>query len=493
MASLQAKQKPDVIVVGSGIAGLSASIAAAEKGASVLLLERFHGGGTTALSGGIVYAGGGTQQQKEAGYDDTPENMFAYLRQEIGDVVQEKTLKRFCDESPGMIQWLEKHGARFKGALSPYKTSYPNTQHYLYFSGSEKAYPYSSLAKPAPRGHRMVHDGFSGAGIAKALLDGARRLGVQIVPASKVEKILLAKDGSVRGVEYLTLANSASKLAKHEKLTNRALKYQITLPPIAGWLHNRASKIFERNAQFAAAEAPAVILAAGGFSYSPEMRRKYLPDFQGVTPLGTPADDGSGIMLGVAVGGSTSHMGWERVGAEDVYGALLTEKMMRNHQSQGFAIYDSTQWAKARKQLPTQKARSLEKLAKKLGISPQGLRQTVDAYNDAIKNDKPDPANKMPDTRSPILKPPFYGIDISIKLTKGLQQVIGLSLGGLRVEEESGLVLNEAGKPIKGLCAAGRNAVGICSSTYVSGLSLGDGVFSGRRAGVHAAGNVKTT
>ncbi|KAJ4188262.1 hypothetical protein NW767_011923 [Fusarium falciforme] len=534
MASLQIKQKPDVIVVGSGIAGLSASIAAAEKGASVLLLERFHGGGTTALSGGIVYAGGGTQQQKEAGYDDTPENMFAYLRQEIGDVVQEKTLKRFCHESPGMIQWLEKHGARFKGALSPYKTSYPNTQHYLYFSGSEKAYPYSSLAKPAPRGHRMVHDGFSGAGIAKALLDGARRLGVQIVPASKVEKILLAKDGSIRGVEYLTLANSASKLAKHEKLTNRALKYQITLPPIAGWLHNRASKIFERNAQFAAAEAPAVILAAGGFSYSPEMRRKYLPDFQGVTPLGTPADDGSGIMLGVAVGGSTSHMGcmstWrflyppsallegvvvanqgERVGAEDVYGALLTEKMMRNHQSQGFAIYDSTQWAKAKKQLPTQvppvlkmqryhwlywdhkKARSLEKLAKKFGISPQGLRQTVDAYNDAIKNDKPDPTNKMPDTRSPILKPPFYGIDISIKLTKGLQQVIGLSLGGLRVEEESGLVLNEAGKPIKGLYAAGRNAVGICSSTYVSGLSLGDGVFSGRRAGVHAAGNVKTT
>ncbi|RTE73272.1 hypothetical protein BHE90_012282, partial [Fusarium euwallaceae] len=150
----------------------------------------------------------------------------------------------------------------------------------------------------------------------------------------------------------------------------------------------------------------------------------------------------------------------------------------------GFAIYDSTQWAKAKKQLPTQvppvlklqryhwlywdhkEARSLEKLAKKFGISPQGLRQTVDAYNDAIKNDKPDPANKMSDTRSPILKPSFYGIDISIKLTKGLQQVIGLSLGGLRVEEESGLVLNEAGKPIKGLYAAGRNAVGICSSTY---------------------------
>ena len=35
--------------------------------------------------------------------------------------------------------------------------------------------------------------------------------------------------------------------------------------------------------------------------------------------------------------------------------------------------------------------------------------------------------------------------------------------------------------------AAGRTAVGICSSSYVSGLSLADGVFSGRRAGGHAA------
>ena len=38
-----------------------------------------------------------------------------------------------------------------------------------------------------------------------------------------------------------------------------------------------------------------------------------------------------------------------------------------------------------------------------------------------------------------------------------------------------------------GLYAAGRNAVGICSNSYVSGLSLSDCIFSGRRAGRHAA------
>jgi 3-oxo-5alpha-steroid 4-dehydrogenase len=62
-----------------------------------------------------------------------------------------------------------------------------------------------------------------------------------------------------------------------------------------------------------------------------------------------------------------------------------------------------------------------------------------------------------------------------------------LTLGGLRVAEDTGQVLREDGSPIAALYAAGRTAVGLCSNTYVSGLSLADCVFSGRRAGKHAA------
>jgi 3-oxo-5alpha-steroid 4-dehydrogenase len=57
-----------------------------------------------------------------------------------------------------------------------------------------------------------------------------------------------------------------------------------------------------------------------------------------------------------------------------------------------------------------------------------------------------------------------------------------LTLGGLRVDEQTGRVLG-----VPGLYAAGRTAVGICSRSYVSGLSLADCVFSGRRAGRGAA------
>jgi 3-oxo-5alpha-steroid 4-dehydrogenase len=55
------------------------------------------------------------------------------------------------------------------------------------------------------------------------------------------------------------------------------------------------------------------------------------------------------------------------------------------------------------------------------------------------------------------------------------------------VEEQSGLVKREDGSIVKGLYAAGRSAVGICSRQYVSGLSIADCVFSGRRAARHAA------
>ena len=63
---------------------------------------------------------------------------------------------------------------------------------------------------------------------------------------------------------------------------------------------------------------------------------------------------------------------------------------------------------------------------------------------------------------------------------------VSITLGGLRVEEGSNRVLTEAGQPIQGLYAAGRTAVGVASNFYVSGLSIADCLWSGRRAALHA-------
>jgi 3-oxo-5alpha-steroid 4-dehydrogenase len=55
------------------------------------------------------------------------------------------------------------------------------------------------------------------------------------------------------------------------------------------------------------------------------------------------------------------------------------------------------------------------------------------------------------------------------------------------VAEDTGQVRRADGSVVPGLYAAGRTAVGLCSHSYVSGLSLADCVFSGRRAGRNAA------
>ena len=150
----------DVLVVGWGAAGACAALQAREAGASVLVLDRFGGGGASVLSGGVVYAGGGTPYQQQAGYEDSPEAMFEYLRHETQGVVSDETLRRFCGESVDNLAWLEKHGARFAATMPDHKTSYPPDGVFLYHSGNEAVPAYDvGQVKPAPRGHRAVARG----------------------------------------------------------------------------------------------------------------------------------------------------------------------------------------------------------------------------------------------------------------------------------------------------------------------------------------------
>ncbi|KAJ3577846.1 hypothetical protein NPX13_g2716 [Xylaria arbuscula] len=124
-------------------------------------------------------------------------------------------------------------------------------------------------------------------------------------------------------------------------------------------------------------------------------------------------------------------------------------------------------------------------LATKFGVASSSAVSTVRAYNEAIIEGKEDPVGKVRH-RSVIAHAPYYGIDISFR-SSGLLVAPALPLGGLQVDGESGEVLDESGGKIQCLYAAGKTAAGISSHSYVSGLALADCVFSGMRAGEHAA------
>ncbi|MGW5309972.1 FAD-binding protein [Nocardia thailandica] len=520
----------DVVVAGYGGAGVVTALAAREAGADVLALDRYLGGGATTLSGGIIYAGAGTWVQRAAGVDDDVENMLAYLEAEVGDAVRSETLRRFCEESPAMIDWLTAHGVPFEASLAPYKTSYPTDDYYLYYSGSENSGGYRDLAKPRQRGHRAHGPGVSGKKVFAPLAESAARHGVRVRTGTRVTR-LVVEGGRVVGVEAITLEHAPVAVRRRFALLARvSAKPGVYHPGLRRAAQALLDRIEHRHGVPVRIGArAAVVLTTGGFIAHEAMVAEHAPTYpwsEGL-PLGTAADDGSGITMAVDAGAATAKMDslstWRfiappsaffgalavdvtgrRMIDESRYGAALGAAIAAAPGHRAWLLMDSELVAAGREQLGPQSVwfqrmqterllrlgrvsgGSVEEVARKAGIDPAALRVTVDEHNRAIDEHRTDPFGKPDDLRRPLRTGPFTLLDISFsaRLTYPMPM---LTLGGLVVDEDSGAVVTGSGAAIPGLYAAGRTAVGICSNSYVSGLSIADCVFSGRRAGAHGA------
>ncbi len=517
----------DVVVVGFGAAGACAALEAAASGADVIVIDRFNGGGATALSGGVVYAGGGTPQQRQAGVSDSAGAMFAYLQTETRDAVSAQTLREFCDGSTEMIGWLSGHGVPFEGSLCPDKTSYPTNKHYLYYSGSELSR--ADVAEPAPRGHRAVGRGTSGKVLFERLAQAVAGSGATVLPQTRALRLITDDGGRVVGIECLSM-RTAPRWARltHRRLHAAGRKPFLYAGKLGRRLHAPVAALERRHARPMAIRARrGVVLAAGGFVANRAMLREHAPAFRGGLALGTVADDGSGIALGTQAGGATRFLDrvscWRfitpppaflqgvlvdaagrRICDESLYGAAIGEAMVTRHGRRAWLLVDAPLVARAWRELRGRtlwfqlvqavylltvarvSGATIAAVAAKAGIDGNGLSTTAAAYNDAALTGTRDEFGKPAVLARPLGTPPYSLIDVSVRPRPAYPAPM-LTLGGLAVAEDTGAVLRPDGTTISGLYAAGRNAVGICSGSYVSGLSLADCVFSGRRAGRHAA------
>jgi 3-oxo-5alpha-steroid 4-dehydrogenase len=520
----------DVLVVGCGLAGSTATLRAAEDpNLSVLAVDRGEGGGASKLSGGILYLGG-TRVQQECGIEDSAENMANYLALETGDVIRRETLERFTRQSSTMIPWLESHGARYGGPATNAKTSYPGRS-YLYFSGNEKTQEALQVATPAQRGHRSMppvgqenHWEYGGQPLLTALLASIRKKpNIRLSPQTTVRRLVVDEAGTVVGAELWRLAPGSFSARAHRSLVRLGRNMIATVLGLNEPVMRAAARLERKNAKLTRVRVRrAVVLSAGGFAFNRTMMQRLAPEFMGMATLGTFGDDGSGIKLGASVGGATDKLGdcsawrflyppvaWttgvvvgtagERIVNEELYGARTGDALFRKSGGRGWVIGDQPlhdlvqeqrqdpelqpymkMQLRAQMQFGLARANSLSELAAKIGVPADAMVRTIEGYNAAIRNGQPDAWGKADSYRRPIETGPFYAYNISFD--SKMNPIMGITMGGLKVDEDSGAVLNEAGAPVPGLYAAGRTAIGVCSNFYVSGLSLADCVFSGWRA-----------
>ncbi|GAB2443334.1 FAD-dependent oxidoreductase [Nocardia tengchongensis] len=465
----------DVVIAGYGIAGVCAAIEAARAGADVLILERTGGwGGAAALAGGFVYLGGGTPLQQALGFDDTPENMEAFLLAAVGPNADHAKIADYSHGSVEHYRWLVDCGVQFKQEFWGEPGWEPPHDEGLMYSGGENAAPFNTIATPAPRGHvpqmQNKRTGEKGGGymLMKPLVETAEKLGVRVEYDTRIQRLILDDTGRVVGV-------AARRYG--EEMAVRARR--------------------------------GIVLATGSFAYNEEMVAAHAPRLIGRPAAAIEEHDGIGIRVAQAVGAQVDAMDATEVAffgdpqmlargivvngrgqryiTEDTYPGRIGQATLIEQDNQAFLIIDDDSNEAARKTVtstpffraqPTWVAESVAELEGEMGLPESSLQQTVSYYNEHAAAGADPLLGKKPEFLKPI------GSPVAAFDMRGF--TAGFPLGGLRTDLD-GRVLASTRKPIHGLYAAGRCTAGICTGGYASGASLGDSSFYGRRAGRAAA------
>lgn len=459
----------DVLVIGSGAAGVSAAIEARRAGAEVLLIESLSQfGGSSAMSGGVVYAGGGTALQKSLKVQDTVEQMYRFLT--LAGTIHPPLdkIQLYCEGSTEHFDWLVAQGVPYTDKLTLAK-GLPMGDESLYFSGTEQAWPARDLAQPAPRGHVPGVPGMNGGRrLMQALLPQAQGDGVKLMSRVRADRLVTESDGRIAGVMVTVAGEQRSIEVKR-----------------------------------------GVVLACGGFIHNREMLRQYAPQlYECSVPWGNAGDHGDGINMGIAVGAAAlrMHEGFaiapiyppeyvlsgilvnasgQRFISEESYHGVLGNAIAFHQQGRAWLITDrdSSYAFHQDNFLPLAEASTVGDLAVQLDFPRGALQQTVAYYNLHAANGDDPMFRKSRAYLRPLQGPPYTVWDVSA--TQAFFPAH--TFGGLHTTVD-GQVLNSFEEVIPGLYAAGRNTAGIPTAPYIaSGLSVGDCTFFGRRAGRAAA------
>ena len=304
----------DIVVAGSGAAGMTAALTAAQLGLSVLVIEKTGSfGGSTARSGGGIWAPGNTVL-RAAGITDTPEQAGAYLAYVAGDCVPAELRRAFLEHCPAMLSLVLANTPLRLAWVPGYADYYPEAPGGLARGRSIEPVPLdgrvlgSELAHlgppylPSPDGVAITQADYRWLSLGphhpRAMLAGAR-------VAGRVARSRLL------GHRVLSLGQALAA----------GLRAGLLASGVPVWLNTPLTGLEVRDGRVCGVHAtrdgePAlvtarrgVLIATGGFERNAEMRRQYQR-----APIGTewttgaPGNTGDGIRAGLDLGAATGLM-----------------------------------------------------------------------------------------------------------------------------------------------------------------------------------------
>lgn len=314
-----AEKEYDVVVVGSGGAGMVAALTAAHQGLSTIVIEKAaHYGGSTARSGGGVWIPN-NEVLKRAGVKDTPEAARTYLHTIVGDVVPAEKIDTYLQRGPEMLSFVLKN--------SPLKM--------CWVPGYADYYPEQPGGKPSGRSIEPKPFNAKKLGADMAGLEppyGKVPLNMVVMQQDYVRLNQLKRHprGVLRSLKVGVRATWAGITGKNLVGMGRALiaplRVGLQKAGVPVQLNTALTDLYVedgvvRGVYVRAADAPesaepqlirarrGVILASGGFEKNEQMRVKYQrAPITADWTVGAAANTGEGIIAGEKLGAALEIM-----------------------------------------------------------------------------------------------------------------------------------------------------------------------------------------
>ncbi|KAF5386138.1 hypothetical protein D9615_002340 [Tricholomella constricta] len=452
-----------VIVVGGGLAGLSAAHTLLERGANVLMLDKqgFMGGNSTKATSGIN--GAGTQSQQALGIPDNSKIFFEDTKRSARDLARDDLIRVLTGRSGDAVNWLQD---KFNLDLSKVSRLGGHSQ---------------------PRTHRGDAQ-FPGMVMTYAQMERLEDLAVSnpervtIIKKARVSKLVKDESGSVVGVEYLHGGKTETAYGP-VILATGGYAADFTEDSLLKKYRPELWDLPTTNGDHCTGDGQKLAMAVGAHGIDLEKVQVH------PTGLVDPNEPDAKVKFLAAealrgVGGLLLDSTGKRFVDELQHRDYVTGKMWENKNHPIRLVLNGAASKDIEWHCKHYVGRGLmkrfdsgEALAKEFGVAPAALKKTFEDYNQGVRT-KQDPFGKK-FFQGEWSFDDFFHVAI-------MTPVLHYTMGGLEIDPES-RVLDTAGKPIAGLFAAGEVAGGVHGANRLGGSSLLGCVVFGRVSGDAAA------